>query len=108
MDLNQFFTGRIKQLQDQTKKVASHAQNSEERSEITGYLRALDECLEIIKLAKDAARLEQQLARKQDLMDQPASSDWSHIGKAKQAAISEVPANNNHGAVKSVADRLAA
>lgn len=82
MDLTTFAT-KIKRLQDETAQRLDTTGDEGDRREMQGYLRALEQVSDLIKLARDAARLEQQLARKRSLLDQDPDPDWSHLAETE-------------------------
>ncbi|MEZ4711623.1 MAG: hypothetical protein R3A44_30795 [Caldilineaceae bacterium] len=104
MDLATFAT-KIKRLHNETAQCLDTTGDAGDRREIQGYLRAMEQVSDLIKLARDAARLEQQLARKRSLLDQDPDPDWSHLAgqenvaaKAAQKAgtkATSLPANAN-------------
>lgn len=85
MDLMAFAT-KIKHLHSETAQRLDATGDDGDRREMQGYLRALDQVSDLIKLARDAARLEQQLARKLSLLDQDPNPDWSHLADAENVA----------------------
>lgn len=103
MDLMAFAT-KIRCLHHETAQRLNTTRDEGDRREMQGYLRALDQVSDLIKLARDAARLEQQLARKRSLLDQDPAPDWSHLAEAENIAASaqrtvqkpvKLPANVN-------------
>jgi hypothetical protein len=87
VDLTTFGT-KIKYLHAGTAQRLNATGNEGDRREMQGYLRALDQVSELIQLARDAARLEQQLARKRSLLEQDPTPDWSHLTKIEDGAAS--------------------
>jgi hypothetical protein len=85
VDLTTFAT-KIKYLHSETAQRLDATGDDGDRREMQGYLRALDQVGELIKLARDAIRLEQQLARKRSLLDQDPAPDWSHLADTENEA----------------------
>jgi len=108
MDINHLAT-KIKHLQSETTRQIDATPDEGNRREMQGYLRGLEQVTDLIKQAKDVARLEQQLARKRSLLEQDPDPEWSHLasvdlastaGKETVAAnVSKMPAQahaNSH------------
>ena len=90
MDVNQLAI-KIKQLHGDISKQMMATGDPVIRREMEVYLLALDKVTDLIKQAKDVARLEQQLARKRSLLEQDPDAEWTRLSKSKQAKNSSAP-----------------
>lgn len=78
MDVNSLIT-KIKQFHSDITQQMEVTDDAIERREMEVFLLALDAVMDMTKQAKEVTRMEQQLAKKRDLLEKGPDADWTRL-----------------------------